>query len=122
MMTETDYRTIVSKGEVVKRSGYHKETDKCDCEFEESIDNYRDKVVEYDNEIYILYHTTPIVVKSDFWDTLKLSSGGWKTKSTKERINRHLPDEFKLYQEDNVWYIKTEDEIIEFYDGIELEL
>ena len=121
-MTETDYRTIVSEGEVVDKSSRHPKSDKCDCKFKEKIDYYRDKVVEYNSKTYILYHTTPIVVKDDFWDTLKLSSGGWKTKSTKERINRHLPKGIKLYQEDNVWYIDTEDGVIEFYDGIELEI
>jgi len=121
-MTDMEYRTLVEEGEVVGKSGQHDSSTGCDCEFEEPIDKYRDKIVEYNGRKYIIYHTTPVLVDDTLWSTIILDSGGWKTKSTKERINRHLPDGFKLYQEDNEWYLerKGDREDVEFHDGMKI--
>jgi len=120
-MLDIDYRTLVEEGEVVEKSGVHDSSTGCDCEFKEPIDKYRDKVVEYKGVKYIIYHTTPVLADDPLWTTITLNSGGWKTKSTKERINRHLPDGFKLYQEDNEWYLERDgEEDIYFYDGMKV--
>jgi len=34
-----------------------------------------------------------------------LNSGGWQTVTTKERINRYLPENWGLYQEKSIWYL-----------------
>jgi len=120
-MIDIEYRTLVEEGEVVEKSGVHDSNTNCDCQFKEPIDKYRDKVVEYNGVKYIIYHTTTVLSDDPLWSTIILNSGGWKTKSTKERINRHLPDGFKLYQEDNEWYLEREDEDdIYFYDGMKV--
>lgn len=55
--------------------------------------------------ITVKYHGNSIV---NFYpdSTSSFSSCGWKTATTKERINWFLPDGFSLYQEKSVWYIE----------------
>jgi hypothetical protein len=57
-----------------------------------------------------------------------LSSGGYKTTTTKARINQFLPYGLKVYQQNYQWYIEDKRDIystikkVEFFDGIELEV
>jgi hypothetical protein len=54
--------------------------------------------------ITVTYHDNPVV--NFFPDgTVTYSSCGWKTPTTKERINWFLPDGFRVYQEKSVWYL-----------------
>ena len=54
--------------------------------------------------IVATYHGN--IVASFFPDgTSTFSSCGWKTHTTKERINWFLPDGFSVYQERSVWYL-----------------
>ena len=56
--------------------------------------------------IAILYHDTDVVTyRSD--GSIMLDSGGWKTKTTKERINAGLPSNWSLMQERGVWYLSN---------------
>ena len=48
-----------------------------------------------------LHDTDIIIVRPD--DTFLLQSGGWRTYTTKDRINRFSPA--RLYQEKNHWYV-----------------
>jgi len=54
--------------------------------------------------ITVTYHDNPIV---NFYPdgVASFSSCGWKTPTTKERINWFLPDGFSLYQEKSVWHV-----------------
>ncbi len=36
---------------------------------------------------------------------VELNSGGWRTVTTKERMNRYLPSGWRLYQDAHVWYV-----------------
>ena len=49
--------------------------------------------------------------------TLHVTSGGWRTVTTKNRINRYLPSGFYVRQEAYVWYIEAPDGRTEFEDG-----
>lgn len=53
--------------------------------------------------ITVKYHGNPIV--NFYPDRVSFSSCGWKTFTTKERINWFLPEGFVCYQERSVWYI-----------------
>lgn len=54
--------------------------------------------------ITVTYHDNPVV--NFFPDgTNTYSSCGWKTITTKERINWFLPNGFAVYQEKSVWYL-----------------
>jgi len=68
-----------------------------------------------------LHHTDIITFKGNHFT---LDSGGWRTLTTKERINRYLPQRLYLYQENNIWYIydkETESRHV-FFDGIKFTL
>lgn len=37
--------------------------------------------------------------------TLVLDSGGWQTATTKDRLNKHLPDGWRVYQDGGLWWL-----------------
>ena len=49
-----------------------------------------------------------------------LDSGGWRTTTTKNRINACLPSGFSLCQIDFEWWISASDGMHKFYDGMHL--
>jgi len=79
------------------------------------------RVINYINgdKTIKLYATDILQFKGD---KIILSSGGYKTTTTKRRINEFLEDRgFKVYQVKGVWYILTPLMTkIKFFDGIEL--
>ena len=54
-------------------------------------------------DIAVRLHNTNVVTFKPNGDVV-LDSGGWKTVTTKERMNRFMPH-FGLYQEKGVWYV-----------------
>lgn len=80
------------------------------------------RVTEYLNgdKTIKLYATDILQFKGD---KIILSSGGYKTVTTKTRINEFLQDKgFKVYQKKGEWFIDNgATEHIKFFDGIELE-
>jgi len=74
-------------------------------------------IVTFDDIEVVYYHQNPVIIKSD--NQIKISSCGHKTKTTKERINDHLPHGYYVRQEDYVWYLERPvGDRIEFYDGM----
>ena len=71
------------------------------------------KIILKDGTEIIRYHHTNIVTKNPD-NTYILNSGGWKTKTTKSKINEHAP--INMWQEKGVWYFNG----ICFYDGIKI--
>jgi hypothetical protein len=47
-----------------------------------------------------------------------LSSGGWRTVTTKERLNRYAP--CRVYQQRGEWFIQHDGRTVSFYDGLTL--
>jgi len=80
------------------------------------------RVTEYLNgdKTIKLYATDILQFKGN---KIILSSGGYKTVTTKTRINQFLQDRgFKVYQKKGEWFIDNgATEHIKFFDGIELE-
>ena len=64
-----------------------------------------------DGSVGIMLHST-YVVKIHPDNTYTLNSGGWRTSTTKDRINKYT--NAGLYQKDWVWYLRDG---TEFYDG-----
>lgn len=65
-----------------------------------------------------LYGT--IIVSIDLeTKTYRLNSGGWRTVTTKDRINSFSPAH--LYQKDRVWYLRTSKGDVEFRDEITVD-
>lgn len=60
------------------------------------------------------YETNIIIFHTD--DTVELNTNGYKTVTTKERINEFSP--FNIFQKDHTWYIDSE--TLPFTDGIRL--
>jgi len=61
-------------------------------------------VTREDGFIYIVYHGTSIVCLSPNGD-ITLSTGGWRSFTTKARINEVLPRGWSLYSDLGVWYL-----------------
>ena len=69
--------------------------------------------------IAVMLHETDVVTfKPD--GSIVLDSGGWKTRTTKDRINNYLPDYFYLYQEKSEWYLRNREKqkTVIFADGL----
>lgn len=69
----------------------------------------------------IRLHDTNIITYHDD-GTIELSSGGWRTKTTKERLNAYLPSGWWIEQKNWEWYLHKNDERIEFEDGMRIQL
>lgn len=60
--------------------------------------------LQADGNIVIRLHSTNIItLQAD--GGIRLNSGGWRTVTTKERLNRYLTPEFRIWTEKGVWYI-----------------
>lgn len=72
----------------------------------------------------IRYHRTDIIVKKD--GRTVLHSGGWRTLTTKERLNEYLPREYGVFSYKGEWWVQYEDQdwpmpgYVKFYDGMVL--
>lgn len=129
------FEKATQEGEIINKEGYHKPNGSpylapCGCKKTTPKGAYRDVSVEMDNGTIVhFYHQTPVVVKQN--GKYKLNNGGYKTSTTKERINRYLPSGFKLIQRDFEWYLESwnsdtdykdrEYETNEFKSGMEIE-
>lgn len=79
-------------------------------------------MIETDNGFKIRLHDTDIFEKLP-GGVYKLNSGGWHSKTTKDRMHDWLYQETgaRLYQKNWTWYIQYGDAVpIEYRDGIEL--
>lgn len=82
--------------------------------------------IETDRGYKIRLHATDIfeTVAHRGGTVYRLNSGGWQTKTTKDRINAHLGDELGayIYQKNYEWYIRYQQdqdaEPIEYRDNI----
>jgi len=117
---ETDYETVVTQGEVVQSINPHHQGVDCDCDTDLPHGNKRDVTVEYDSRKYYFYHQTPVVVKLGNGVYI-LANNGFRTLSTKKRINNRLPSGFKISQRDFEWYIETPEGELRFINGMTLD-
>jgi len=110
------FKTAKENGTVKEKSGYH-QCRNCFCELTTRKGAYRDITIELDGKELYFYHQNLIVIKKG--KEYMLDSCGYKTKTTKERINRYIPSGFKVYQEDFEWYIqKPNGKVDKFKDNM----
>ena len=117
------YSTARDRGDVVDQSGYHQPDDtrtpggySCGCSLDTDKGAYRDVSVRMpDGREIHYYHQTAVVVEAPD-GRLRLSSGGYRTSTTKERINRYLPSGYSVRQEDFEWYLVSWDPEADFSD------
>jgi len=56
------------------------------------------------NRIAVTLHQTDILLFQDKPDLVTVTSGGWRTPTTKNYINRYLPSGYQLYSDRGVWW------------------
>jgi hypothetical protein len=80
------------------------------------------KMVFPDGTEKLKYHNTILVTKSPD-GTITLNSGGYRTSTTKDRINEYSP--ISIYQNKGIWYVgdrRNQDEpSVVFFDGIQFK-
>jgi len=111
-----DFGTATSEGTVIEKDSYHQPNRTCGCTFTTGKGAYRDVTVKYDGATVHFYHQSPVVVVEG--RTRRLDSHGYRTRTTKDRINRYLPDGYEVYQEAYEWYLETPSGEREFSDGM----
>lgn len=72
----------------------------------------------------VTYHSTVVVQFDD--RTVTLNSGGWRSLTTKTRMNqaaRQFDLGYYVYQRDHLWYVAlpNDGEHVAFYDGISFD-
>lgn len=67
------------------------------------------------NETYIMFFRPD--------NTVELRTDGWKTVTTKDRMNDYLPQGWHVYQEKREWYVRNwrTDEVWPFAEGITID-
>ena len=109
---EYPYEEVIKEGEVIEKKGRHKpEASRCDCK----EPAYRDVIVRIGEKTVYYLHQHPIVVETP--KSYIVSSCGWRTYTTKERINRYTG--LGVYQKDGVWYLGGDGS--RFTDGMEVK-
>jgi hypothetical protein len=71
-----------------------------------------------DGSYRIKYHATDVLCYNALKNSYTLNSGGWLTKTTKERINDNLPRGYWISQKQFKWTLNTPDGAREFTDGM----
>ena len=76
---------------------------------------------ESENSVCIRFHETDIL-KFDADGNVTLDSGGYRTQTTKDRLNEFQSAVY-VYQENFIWYVRFKnDSIVKFYDGMVIDL
>ena len=71
-----------------------------------------------DGSVGVRFHTTRILTFHPA-DTFTVSSGGWRTVTTKQRLNALLPAGYRIHSNRFAWYITTPEGVFPFEDGDE---
>lgn len=70
----------------------------------------------------VVFHTTPVVQFDS--NRILLDSGGWKSATTKKRMNQASREHqlgFLVKQADDDWVVSFQGDVIPFTDGMELK-
>ena len=80
------------------------------------------EVINIKGVSFVYLYNNLIAMVGDTW--LELFDGGWKTNTTKSRLNAILKEhgncEF-VYQKNFTWFVSTKDGDVEFGNGIKLD-
>lgn len=72
----------------------------------------------------VQYHNTVVAYLRS--GVVTLNSGGWRTNTTKLRMNQFAnqfcASKFSVYQRDYEWFVRTPQGDVEFFDGMEVTL
>lgn len=85
------------------------------CKLRRKLANHTYAVRDSESRINIRLHGTNVVTYHSN-GRITLSSGGWRTPTTKDRINEFSP--FRLWQDKGIWSFTSNGTRSMFYDGI----
>jgi len=91
----------------------------------QNVDNYKNSKV-IDNNTVEYFQNDTRKIRLHFTDIVSFGndgsvtydSGGWKTVTTKDRMNKFGFYRANIYQEESIWYLTSNGETSVFYDGI----
>ena len=69
----------------------------------------------------VVLHRTAIAVYDHNTQSLKLNTGGWHSVTTKSRLNAILSElkcGFRVFQKNFDWYLSTNHQTVDFWDGM----
>ena len=69
----------------------------------------------------VVLHRTAIAVYDHNTNAIKLNTGGWQSVTTKSRLNAILSElkcGFRVFQKDFDWYLSTNHQTVDFWDGM----
>jgi hypothetical protein len=78
------------------------------------------------NLVVVLHRTAIMTYKRDVGGEIMvtLNSGGWRTVTTKARMNALLPQRYSVYADKGVWYVRVGSypnaDTLDYFDGINL--
>jgi len=90
------------------------------------IGNNTVKYYDHDGNMYIRLHNTDIITSDGI--TMRLYTGGWRTVTTKDRLNKYVPGNIHIWSEKGEWMISntgwSDPAFIAypFYEGIKIDL
>ena len=87
--------------------------------------SYKTVIFKEENKRKVVFHET-VVVSHDLQNgEIKINSGGWRTSTTKSRINAYFKEYVKgfirLYQSKWEWFIEDNDNVYPFKDGMKFK-
>ena len=85
------------------------------------IGKHKTHVANRDGWTVVTYHNTDVVKIHNDCGQIVLDSGGWRTQTTKTRMNQVASEfnlEFHVHQQDWTWYVTTPMGTTEFIDGV----
>jgi len=120
---ETEFETVYHEGKVVAEDSYHQpdKAKRCKCTNTTKKGAYREVVVEHNDKEYFYLHQNLIMVKLSP-SKFMISNAGYKTKLTKRTLNEMLPSGFKIKQRDCDWYVDTGNTMLDFYNGMIIDI
>jgi hypothetical protein len=78
-------------------------------------------VLKNDKTTSVIYHETPVVKFNNY--KITLNSGGYKTATTKTRMNQASNEfdlGFRVYQQQKKWYVEYNNQTLNFVDNMVL--
>ena len=81
---------------------------------------HKTRLFETEDGYKVRYHATYIFEHNKRKNVYILNSGGWKTRTTKDRINKELPNNMYISQKNFEWFVHTPNETLNFEDGMEV--
>jgi len=92
--------------------------------------SYKTAIYNQNGTTHLIHHKTAIVKHNHLEKTIELDSGGWQSKTTKDRMNAYFNEnnleQFGVFQKDYAWWVLTPNNNhknpIPYRDGIVLKV